>query len=52
MHLVLFRNTFIYPPKPSMRVVGEIMAYTSKNMPKYNSISISGTRSPLHLSYY
>jgi len=38
----MVRNTFIYPPKPSMRVVGEIMAYTSKNMPKYNSISISG----------
>lgn len=41
---VVCRNTFIYPPKPSMRVVGEIMAYTSKNMPKYNSISISGTK--------
>jgi len=40
--LALHRNTFIYPPKPSMRIVGEIMAYTAKNMPKYNSISISG----------
>jgi len=38
----MVRNTFIYPPKPSMRIVGEIMAYTAKNMPKYNSISISG----------
>jgi len=38
----MVRNTFIYPPKPSMRIVGDIMGYTSKNMPKYNSISISG----------
>lgn len=38
----MVRNTFIYPPEPSMRIVGDIMAYTSKNMPYYNSISISG----------
>ncbi|MGE0173889.1 MAG: methylmalonyl-CoA mutase [Oligoflexales bacterium] len=38
----LVRNTFIYPPKPSMRIVGDIIEYTSKNMPQYNSISISG----------
>ena len=36
------RNTFIYPPAPSMRIVGDIIGYTSKHMPKYNSISISG----------
>lgn len=38
----MVRNTYIYPPEPSMRIVGDIMAYTSKNMPKFNSISISG----------
>jgi len=38
----MVRNTFIYPPDPSMRIVGDIMAYTSKHMPLYNSISISG----------
>eukprot|EP01132_Coremiostelium_polycephalum_P008330 gene8330-10232_t len=38
----MVRNTFIYPPEPSMRIISDIMAYTSKNMPKYNSISISG----------
>jgi methylmalonyl-CoA mutase len=38
----LVRNTFIYPPKPSMRIVGDIIEFTSKNMPQYNSISISG----------
>ena len=38
----MVRNTYIYPPKPSMRIVGDIIEYTSKNMPKYNSISISG----------
>eukprot|EP01088_Endostelium_zonatum_P013609 TRINITY_DN2831_c0_g4_i1.p1 TRINITY_DN2831_c0_g4~~TRINITY_DN2831_c0_g4_i1.p1 ORF type:complete len:766 (+),score=198.02 TRINITY_DN2831_c0_g4_i1:14-2311(+) len=38
----MVRNTFIYPPNPSMRIVGDIMAYTAKEMPKYNSISISG----------
>jgi methylmalonyl-CoA mutase len=39
----MVRNTFIYPPAPSMRIVGDIFAYTSKHMPKYNSISISGS---------
>ena len=38
----MVRNTFIYPPEPSMRIVGDIMSFTSKNMPLYNSISISG----------
>jgi methylmalonyl-CoA mutase len=38
----MVRNTFIYPPLPSMRLVGDIFRYTSKNMPKFNSISISG----------
>lgn len=38
----MVRNTYIYPPEPSMRIVGDIMAYTSKYMPLYNSISISG----------
>lgn len=38
----MVRNTFIYPPEPSMRIVGDIMSYTSANMPLYNSISISG----------
>jgi methylmalonyl-CoA mutase len=38
----MVRNTYIYPPAPSMRIVGDIIAYTAKNMPKYNSISISG----------
>ncbi|KAF2076426.1 hypothetical protein CYY_002283 [Polysphondylium violaceum] len=38
----MVRNTFIYPPEPSMRIISDIMAYTSRNMPKYNSISISG----------
>ncbi len=38
----MVRNTYIYPPKPSMRIVGDIIEYTSKEMPKYNSISISG----------
>jgi methylmalonyl-CoA mutase len=38
----MVRNTFIYPPEPSMKIVSDIMSYTSKNMPKYNSISISG----------
>lgn len=36
------RNTYIYPPHPSMRVVGDIIAYTSAHMPKFNSVSISG----------
>ncbi|MFW7378137.1 MAG: methylmalonyl-CoA mutase [Oligoflexus sp.] len=38
----MVRNTYIYPPKPSMRIVGDIIAYTAKNMPRFNSISISG----------
>ena len=38
----MVRNTYIYPPEPSMRIVGDIMAYTAKHMPKFNSISISG----------
>lgn len=38
----MVRNTFIYPPTPSMRIVGDIMAHTANHMPKYNSISISG----------
>jgi len=38
----MVRNTYIYPPKPSMRIIGDIFSYTSKNMPKFNSISISG----------
>ena len=36
------RNTYIYPPEPSMRIVSDIIAYTSREMPKFNSISISG----------
>ncbi|HSV01992.1 MAG TPA: methylmalonyl-CoA mutase, partial [Phenylobacterium sp.] len=38
----LVRNTYIYPPDPSMRIVSDIFAYTSKEMPRFNSISISG----------
>ena len=38
----MVRNTFIYPPEPSMRIIGDIIEYTSTDMPKYNSISISG----------
>lgn len=38
----MVRNTYIYPPKPSMRIIADIFAYTSKHMPKFNSISISG----------
>jgi methylmalonyl-CoA mutase len=38
----LTRNTYIYPPKPSMRIVSDIIGYCSKHMPKYNTISISG----------
>src|SRR3954463_10823900 len=36
------RNTYIYPPEPSMRIVADIIAYTSQHMPRFNSISISG----------
>jgi len=38
----MVRNTFIYPPGPSMRIVADIIEYTSRHMPRYNSISISG----------
>ncbi|MEC8469604.1 MAG: methylmalonyl-CoA mutase, partial [Pseudomonadota bacterium] len=38
----MVRNTYIYPPVPSMRIIGDIIAYCSKNMPKFNTISISG----------
>jgi methylmalonyl-CoA mutase len=38
----MVRNTYIYPPEPSMRVVGDIIEYTSRRMPRFNSISISG----------
>ena len=36
------RNTYIYPPEPSMRIVSDIIAYCAAEMPKFNSISISG----------
>jgi hypothetical protein len=38
----MVRNTYIYPPEPSMRIISDIFAYTSAKMPKFNSISISG----------
>jgi methylmalonyl-CoA mutase len=38
----MVRNTYIYPPGPSMRIIGDVFQYTSANMPKFNSISISG----------
>ncbi len=38
----MVRNTYIYPPEPSMRIIADIFEYTSQNMPKFNSISISG----------
>ncbi len=38
----MVRNTYIYPPEPSMRIIADIFAYTAANMPKFNSISISG----------
>jgi methylmalonyl-CoA mutase len=38
----MVRNTYIYPPVPSMRIVADIIEYTSRRMPRYNSISISG----------
>ena len=38
----MVRNTYIYPPKPSMRIISDIFAFSSEHMPKYNSISISG----------
>ena len=36
------RNTYIYPPGPSLRIIADIMAFCSEHMPKYNTISISG----------
>ncbi|MBY0517921.1 MAG: methylmalonyl-CoA mutase [Bacteriovoracaceae bacterium] len=38
----MVRNTYIYPPEPSMRIIGDIFSYTAQHMPKFNSISISG----------
>ncbi|MEY3381852.1 MAG: hypothetical protein RL468_2450 [Pseudomonadota bacterium] len=38
----MVRNTYIYPPEPSMRIIGDIIEYTSQHMPRFNSISISG----------
>ncbi|WP_019961967.1 methylmalonyl-CoA mutase [Woodsholea maritima] len=38
----MVRNTYIYPPQPSMRIISDIFAYTAQNMPRFNSISISG----------
>lgn len=38
----MVRNTYIYPPKPSMRIIGDIFEYTSEHMPRFNSISVSG----------
>ncbi|WP_020403657.1 methylmalonyl-CoA mutase [Gracilimonas tropica] len=38
----MVRNTYIYPPKPSMKIIGDIFEYTSQNMPRFNSISVSG----------
>lgn len=38
----MVRNTYIYPPKPSMKIIGDIIAYCSNNMPRFNTISISG----------
>ncbi|MGB0966084.1 MAG: methylmalonyl-CoA mutase [Litorivicinus sp.] len=38
----MVRNTYIYPPEPSMRIIGDIIAYCSQHMPKFNTISISG----------
>ena len=38
----MVRNTYVYPPEPSMRIVADIIEYTSREMPRFNSISISG----------
>jgi methylmalonyl-CoA mutase len=38
----MVRNTYIYPPRPSMRIIGDVFAYTTRHMPRFNSISISG----------
>ena len=45
----MVRNTYIYPPEPSMRIVSDIISYTSEKMPKFNSISISGYHMQLSL---
>ena len=42
----MVRNTYIYPPEPSMRIVADIIAYTAQHMPRFNSISISGYHMP------
>ncbi len=42
LKVFMVRNTYIYPPEPSMRIISDIFEYTSKNMPRFNSISISG----------
>ena len=42
----MVRNTYIYPPAPSMRIIGDIIAYCSANLPKFNTISISGYHMP------
>ena len=47
----MVRNTYIYPPAPSMRIIGDIFSYTATHMPKFNSISISGYHlSLIHIS--
>ena len=38
----MVRNTYIYPPEPSMRIIGDIFRYCAENMPKFNCISVSG----------
>ena len=38
----MVRNTYIYPPGPSMRIIGDVISYCSDNMPKFNTMSISG----------
>ncbi|NIU86403.1 MAG: methylmalonyl-CoA mutase, partial [Nitrosopumilaceae archaeon] len=38
----MVRNTYIYPPEPSMRIIADIFKYTAEKMPKFNSISVSG----------
>lgn len=43
----MVRNTYIYPPAPSMRIIQDIMGYTASRMPRYNSISISGCMRPI-----
>ena len=43
----MVRNTYVYPPEPSMRIIADIIEYTSNEMPKFNSISISGYHMPI-----